>query len=102
MFTHITSFTTTNKAADIHFSTGLCKREITWPEAHFEIFPKHFLHKEIQCLLQISKGNIFCYIQTLYLVKETMRPGTDGFVAVYPARADNPNGQFAFLHLPYL
>src|SRR6476469_6280122 len=90
VLTNTATFAATDKTAYIHFRTGFSKRKIRRPETHFCILAKHFLHKEIECLLQVSKAYIFINIQSFDLVKEAMGAGRNGFIAVNAAGTNDP------------
>ena len=92
MFANVTACSITDQAADIHFGAWFGEWKIGRAETDFNFFPKHFLHEEIECLFQVSKRNMLIYIKSLYLVKETMRPGAYRFISVYTARANDAYG----------
>src|SRR3954464_10200235 len=87
--TYRATFTSAELATNIHFRTWFSERKITRTKANLHVVAIHFLHKEIKGLFQIREGNIFIYIQSFNLVKETMRSCAHSFVSIYTARADD-------------
>src|SRR5690606_30121747 len=82
-----------DKAADIHFRAGFCEREERRAETDFCVLAEHFTGEVIQRLLQVGKADIPVDVERFHLVKEAMRPGGYGLIAVYPSRHDGANGR---------
>src|SRR6478735_7274825 len=102
MLANIAAFSMTYQTINIHFCARFCKWKIRRAKTDLHFFAKHFLHKKIQRLFKIGKAYIFINIQPLHLVKKTMRPGTNGFVAVNTARANYTDGWLLVFHHPCL
>src|SRR5664279_3705805 len=102
LLTHVATRTSADQAADVHLRTGFRERKIRRPETNLYRFAKHLLHKEIEGLLEVGERNIFIHIQSFTLVKKTMRSGTDGFITVHAAGADDPDRRLLFFHHPGL
>ena len=102
MFANITTIAATDEATDIHFGTWLGKREIRRAKTDFYCFAEHFLHKEIERLLKISKAYIIIDTQPLNLVKEAVGPCADRFIPVNTAGANDADRWLLFFHYPRL
>ena len=99
---YITTCAAADQAADVHFGAGFGEWKIRRAETYLHLFAKHFLHEKIKGLLQVGERNIFVYIQSFGLVEKTMRPGADGFIPVYAAGTNDPDGRFLLFHHPGL
>jgi len=75
MLTHSATFTTTDKAAYIHFGTGLGEGEVRGAKANFHIFSKELLHKEVERLLQVGKGHVLVNIKAFNLMEKAVGAG---------------------------
>ena len=55
MFANVAACSATYQAAYIHFGTWLGKWKIGRSETNLDLFTKHFLHKEIECLFEVGE-----------------------------------------------
>src|SRR5579862_8436935 len=98
MFADVAAAAAAYPAIDIHFGAWFSKREIGRPETHFDICTKHFLYKKIKCLFKIRKRNMLVDIEAFGLVEETMSPGANGFISIYPPRTDDADRRLLAFH----
>src|SRR5690606_32964827 len=101
-FAYRTARTFADQAADIHFSTGLCKREERRAEANLRVLAEHFAGEVIQRLFEIGKAYVAIDVKSFHLVEEAVRTGGYCFIAIHASGHDGADGRFCSLQKSYL
>ena len=89
-------------AADVHFGAGLGEGEVGWTHADLGIGTEHLAYEDQDALLEIGKRHVLVHVQTLDLMEDAVGAGRDGFIAEYPAGADDSDRGLVVLHSPHL
>ena len=102
VFAHVTAFALADEAGDIDLRAGFGEGKERRPQPDFGIRPEHFFRKVVEGLFEVGKAHVSVNVQAFHLVKEAMRPGGDGFVAIDASGHDGPNGRLLFFEQPDL
>ena len=99
MLADVATLTATDVAGDIHLSARLCEWEVARTETNLGICTKHLTGKGKKYLLKVGETYILIYIETFYLMEETVSAGADSLVTVNAARAEHTDRWLMSFHI---
>lgn len=82
MLAEVTALATADVAGDIHLCTRFCEWEVARAQADFGICTEHLASEGEEHLLEVGEAYVLIYIETFYLMEETVSAGADSLVTV--------------------
>lgn len=99
MLAEVATLTATDVAGDIHLGTRFCEWEVARTETNLGICTKHLTSKGKEHLLEVGETYVLIYIETFYLMEETMSAGADSLVTVNAAWAEHTDRWLMSFHI---
>ena len=99
MLAEVATLTATDVAGNIHLCTRLCEWEVARTETNLSICTKHFTCKGKEHLLEVGETYVLIYIETFYLMEETVSAGADSLVTVNATWAEHTDRWLMGFHI---
>ena len=99
MLAEVATLTATDVAGDIHLGTRFCEWEVARTETNLGICTKHLTGKGKEHLLEVGETYVLIYIETFYLMEETVSAGADSLVTVNAAWAEHTDRWLMSFHI---